>query len=217
MKTDLDTALDLLHTATVGTLATQSRQLPGYPFATALPFVPDERNRPVFLVSTLAEHTRNLLADPRASFLVAAADQANVLAGARMTLVGDVDRAEATPELVARCVRYQPEAEQYLALGDFGFFRMAVRKVRYIAGFARMGWIEESDWQERTVLAPAEEESLVRELAERAPPGVRLLGIDCRGIDIEREGRRDRQRFSRVFDSAGKIGDAARRLLAALR
>src|SRR3569833_1288359 len=127
MKTDLDTALDLLHTATAGTLATQSRQLPGYPFATALPFVPDERNRPVFLVSTLAEHTRNLLADPRASFLVAAADQANVLAGARMTLMGEVDRVEATSELVARCVRYQPEAEQYLALGDFGFFRMAVR------------------------------------------------------------------------------------------
>ena len=131
--------------------------------------------------------------------------------------MGEVDRAEATSELAARCVRYQPEAEQYLALGDFGFFRMAVRKVRYIAGFARMGWIEESDWQETAVLAPAAQESLVSELAARAPPGVRLLGIDCRGIDIEREGRRDRERFSRVFESGAKSGDAAKRLLAALR
>lgn len=217
MKTDIDTALDLLHTAISGTLATQSSHLPGYPFATALPFVADERHRPVFLVSMLAEHTRNLLADRRASFMVSASDQANILAGARMTLVGDAERIEASPALSARYLRYQPEAEQYLALGDFAFFRLSVKTVRYIAGFAHMGWIEESDWSDGAVLAPDEETELIRELADGAPRGIRLLGIDCHGIDIERGDQRDRQRFSRALAATDKIGEGVKRLLAALR
>jgi len=217
MKTDLDTAIDLLHTASSGALATQSRHLPGYPFATALPFATDERHQPVFLVSALAEHTKNLLADARASLMVANSAQVNLLAAARMTLVGDAERIDASPELAARFVRYQPDAEQYLSLGDFAFFRLNVKTVRYIAGFARMGWIEEADWGDGAVLPLAEEALLLRELADSAPPGIRLLGIDCHGIDVERGDKRDRQRFSRVPASTDKIGDGVKRLLAALR
>lgn len=216
MKPTLDTAIHLLHAVSSGTLASHSVQLPGYPFATALPFIPDERHRVIFLVSSLAEHTRNLLADRRASFLVAGHNEQNPLAGARMTLVGDAVRIDAPPELVTRYLRYQPDAEQYLSLGDFAFFQLTPKRVRHIAGFGQMGWVEESDWAQAAVLPLADEAICLRELAGAHPPGMRLLGIDCYGADIERHGKRDRVRLPQPLESPQKIAGSMHRLLAAL-
>jgi putative heme iron utilization protein len=63
-------ALQLLHGQHYATLATHAGQLPGYPYATVLPYVLDEQHRPLLLISALAEHTRNLLADGRCSLSV---------------------------------------------------------------------------------------------------------------------------------------------------
>jgi heme iron utilization protein len=216
MKPDLDTALHLLHSASFGALATQSSQMPEYPFATALPFVPDEQHRPVFLVSRLAEHTKNLLANHRACLLVTAADQSDVLAGPRMSIIGDVARIDASPELIARCVRYQPETEQYLALGDFDFFALTPKKSRYIGGFAQMGWIEETEWAEAKILSPADEAMLIEMLKSELTKGIRLLGIDCYGFDIERDGKRERMKFLEPSGTVADIAASMRTLLAAL-
>lgn len=215
MKPEFDSVLHLLHGAVSGTLATHSLQLPGYPFASALPFAPDESHRPVFLVSGLAEHTKNLMADRRASFLITGSGEP-VLAGSRMTLLGDAVHIEPTAELQARYLRYQPDADQYLSLGDFAFFAFQPKRVRYIGGFAQMGWIEEADWHEATVLTLADEAALIQDLLGELPPGVRLLGLDCYGIDLERQGKRERQRFPNMLDSVEQIRLSARRLLGAL-
>lgn len=216
MKPNVDTAIHLLHTAPSGTLATHSLQLPGYPFATALPFITDEQHCPVFLVSSLAEHTKNLLADKRTSFMVSSAGDGNILTGARMTLAGDTTRFDASPELVARYVRYHPDAEQYLSLGDFVFFRLAPKRIRYIAGFGQMGWIEESDWINAAVLSLVDEAQCMQELIATQQPGVRLLGVDCYGCDIEHQGKRDRLRLGGTIEPPEKICESVKRLLAAL-
>ena len=166
--------------------------MPGYPFATALPFIPDEAHRPVFLLSGLAEHTKNLLDDPKASLLVTDPGHANVLESPRMTLVGDVQRFDASPEMRARYVRYLPEAAQYLELGDFAFFRLTPARTRYIGGFAQMGWLEQDAWDEAQVLRLDEEAALLRDLAAGH---THILGIDCYGIDLARAGRRERIAF----------------------
>lgn len=216
MKPSLDTAIHLLHAVSSGTLATNSAPLPGYPFATALPFVPDEQHRPIFLISRLAEHTKNIVVDSRTSFLVSSPNDANVLTGARMTLVGDAVRVDATPELAARYVRYQPDAEQYLSLGDFAFFQLTPKRIRHIAGFGQMGWIEESDWSDADVLSLADEARCLHEMIGFRHPGVRLLGLDCYGCDIEHHGKRDRLRFGTVLQAPAKITEGAKRVLAAL-
>lgn len=213
MKPTPAIALHLLHRAVSGALATQASHMPGYPFATALPFVPDERHRPVFLLSALAEHTRNLVADPRASFLLTDPDGLDVLDAARMTIVGDAIRLDPTPELVARFVRYQPQAEQYLALGDFSFHALVPKRVRYIGGFAQMGWIEESDWADLTTLSLTEEARIIAELADALSPDVRLLGIDRYGVDIARNGTRERINFPDAAARTADLGAAIRLLL----
>ena len=52
-----------------GVLSTLSKKLDGYPFGSVTPFVLDHQARPVILISTLAEHTKNIAADPRVSLL----------------------------------------------------------------------------------------------------------------------------------------------------
>ncbi|PYO20868.1 MAG: hypothetical protein DMD88_10385, partial [Candidatus Rokuibacteriota bacterium] len=79
----------------VGTLATLSRRHPGHPFASVMPYALDGAGRPLFLISSMAMHTQNLQADPRASLLVTQPglgperqESGDPLARARLTLMG---------------------------------------------------------------------------------------------------------------------------------
>jgi putative heme iron utilization protein len=219
MNIALDQAIHLLHAAASGALATHAAEPAGYPYASALPFMPDELHRPVFLASRLAEHAKNLAGDGRASLLVCAdAHSANqpVSQAARLTVVGDVGRIGPAPALRQRYLRYHPDAEAYIDLGDFDFYLLTPRRARHIAGFARMGWLDGAEWPTLPALSLEDEAQLLQALAGLQPAGVRLLGLDCLGMDIERKGRRERQRFPRPLPSAQEIGDSARRLLPAL-
>ena len=211
MKIHFDSIIHLLHGAHSGSLATQSTRMPGYPFASLLPFVPDEQHRPVFLLSRLAEHTKNLIADCRASFLVHHANGQNVLMSERVSLLGDTQCIDASPQLLARYLRYQPDAERYLDLGDFTFFRLLPKGARYVAGFGQMGWIEEADWASSAVLPLEDEGELIHELSAMQPAGVKLLGLDCYGFDLERADRRERQRYPNGALSADRIAEAVKR------
>jgi putative heme iron utilization protein len=213
MKIHFDTVIQLMHKTSYGVLATQSTQVAGYPFASILPFILDEQHCPVFLISSLAEHTKNVLADHRASLLVSSPDGHNVLTGARLTVVGDATRFEASQELVARYLRYQPDAKQYLELGDFAFFRLTPKRARYVAGFGEMGWIEEVEWANAAVLSLIDEAKFCQEIL---PMGIRLLGLDCYGVDIERQGKRERQQFPNAPVTTKNADEVMKRFLAAL-
>lgn len=194
MKLVVEPVINLLHQAACSTLATQSAQLPGYPYATVVPNVLDECHRPLLLVSALAEHTKNLLADHRVSLSLLESGTANVQTAARITLLGDAEPFDPAELLTARYLRYLPDAAQYLEL-DFMFFRVNLKRVRFIAGVGKMGWLEAAQWAAVPSLSLAREGALV-EIAQRAAPtGIRILGVDGYGIDYEADGFRDRQAF----------------------
>ena len=194
MKLVVEPVINLLHQAACSTLATQSAQLPGYPYATVVPNVLDECHRPLLLVSALAEHTKNLLADHRVSLSLLESGTANVQTAARITLLGDAEPFDPEELLKARYLRYLPDAAQYLEL-DFMFFRVNPKRVRFIAGVGKMGWLEAAQWAAVPSLSLAREGALV-EIAQRAAPtGIRILGVDGYGIDYEADGFRDRQAF----------------------
>lgn len=212
MNLSFTPAINLLHRIGQATLATHSTQLPGYPHASALPVVPDSGHCPLLLISRLAEHTRNLQADPRASLLVYDDSGSGVLGGARLTLLGDFRPIAAEPALIERYLRYQPEAEAYLSLGDFGFYRMMPQRARFIAGFGQMGWLEGEGWQQLPVLDCIDETQLLQQLAPLVPAGSRLLGIDRFGIDLQRQDNRQRLDFAAVQEPA-RLAAAAAALL----
>src|ERR1700691_1792500 len=84
-------ARTLLHVGRIGSLSTLSLKQPGFPFGSVMPYGLESRGRPIFLISTMAMHTQNLQADPRASLLVTQADASgDPLGASRVTLVGEV-------------------------------------------------------------------------------------------------------------------------------
>ena len=194
MKLDLAPVLNLLHSAHASTLATQFTQMTGYPYATVIPNILDEQHRPILLISALAEHTKNLLSDPKVSISVTESGVPNVQDGQRMTLVGDAEQFVPGDALKARYLRYLPAAEQYLML-DFMFFRIQPKRLRYIGGVGKMGWLETEVLDAVPSLSLAEEATLLAEAQAIAPSNITLLGIDPFGIDYLADEFRDRSAF----------------------
>jgi len=197
LKIPAHAPLNLLHRVALGTLATHSRQPQGFPYPTILPFALDARHRPTILVSRLAEHTRNLEGDARAGFLVADAPDGNVLDAQRVTLLGTFEPIDASPLFVRRYLRFQPDAERYLALGDFAFWAMSIERLRYIGGFGMMGWLDGSELDPLEPLALDEEAALLErfDAHPRHTSDVALLGVDRYGADFRINGVRTRHTF----------------------
>ena len=61
----------------------------GYPFGTLVDFASDGAGMPIFCLSPLAIHARNLMEDPRCSLVVQMPGWTG-LANARVTIFGDV-------------------------------------------------------------------------------------------------------------------------------
>jgi hypothetical protein len=138
-------ARTLLHQARTGALATLSCRRPGHPFASLMPYALDAEGRPLFLISALAEHTRNLEADPRASLLVTQPGaEGEPLAAARVTLMGEARRLPADEAAAARALYLarHPAAGGWVDFGDFAFWRLDPTDVYFVGGFAAMGWVD---------------------------------------------------------------------------
>ena len=92
---------------------------------------------PLLLLSRLAVHTRNILADPRVSLMIDERRAGDPLEGARVMLMG---RAAATgdPEARRRYLARQPEAEAFAGFADFAVYRVALSGAHLVAGFGRI-------------------------------------------------------------------------------
>ena len=139
-------ARNLLKAATTGSLGTLSEG--GAPFVSLVACLDDGSGRPVFLFSALAEHTRNLKRDPRASLLVAAEAPKATLDRPRLSLVGRMEwltgaAAEQTKQQFADRL---PEAKVWVTLPDFQAARLNLDEVRYVGGFARAAALSVDDY-----------------------------------------------------------------------
>lgn len=77
------------HTHLCTVMSTMHHRRTGYPFGTLVDFACDGAGQPIFCLSPLAIHTRNILADPRCSMVVQMPGWSG-LANARVTIFGDV-------------------------------------------------------------------------------------------------------------------------------
>jgi len=144
-------ARTLLHVGSIGSLSTLSRKQPGFPFGSVMPYGLDDSGRPIFLISTMAMHTQNLMADPRASLLVVQPDvSGDPLGASRVTLVGSAAKVPGPEVAEARKLyleRYE-NSRYWVDFEDFSFFHLDVVDVYYVGGFGVMGWVSASDYIE---------------------------------------------------------------------
>lgn len=206
-----------------GILSTVSARLAGYPFGSVVPFALDARARPVLLVSALAEHTRNLAVDPRASLVVHAYEK-DVQAGPRLTLVGDSAPLPQGDPACERYLRRFPDASRLLALGDFSFRTIVPRTLLFVQGFGRIDWIDADAFAPPPDQVSAAEAEILdhmntehadtlllycKALAGTDAQEACATGVDCEGIDIRANGRL--LRFD--FDAAALDAPAVRNRL----
>ena len=178
-------------------------------FASFLPYVCDEAGRVLLVMSRLAEHTQNVLLDEKVSFLVH--DAAANLSGARLTILGDLQRVESEPLLLARLTRQNPELASYLAMSDFSIWRLWPRRARYIAGFGKMGWLEGEEWEGAPSLSLSQEATLLLELAGSV--ALELLGVDYAGLDVRHGDQIMRYRFESQCVDLNEVQIAAKAVL----
>lgn len=147
----------LLATERVATLATQSARHAGFPFASVMPYALVDDAAPLFLISGMAIHTQNLIADPRSSLLVMqSGSDADPLGSPRATLLGTASRVESTDALRAAYLDRHASAKYWIDFSDFAFYRLDVTEVYFVGGFGVMGWVDAGEYRiaEPDPLAP---------------------------------------------------------------
>jgi heme iron utilization protein len=121
-------------------LATLDSQ--GWPYVSLVLVAQDERGQPLLLLSDLAEHTKNIKRDGRASLLFdGTAGVAEPLAGPRLTVMGRIEPAPEAADLALYLARH-PGAEAWAAMRDFRLYRLVPTRGHLVAGFGRIAWIE---------------------------------------------------------------------------
>jgi len=213
----------LLRSRREGALATLMAGT-GDPYCSLVNLASHPDGSPILLISGLAVHTRNILADPRVSLMLDERAPGDPLEGARIMVQGHAERVrEEQLQLVRR--RYlaaHPSAEGFVDFADFFFFRIIPTGVHLVAGFGRILDLKPeqflTDLSEAHALIEAEAGAVAHMNTDHRDAlnlyATRLLGrssgdwhctsIDPDGIDLQDGGVTLRLDFpERVTDASG--------------
>ncbi len=131
-------AANIIRKAPTAALATLDR-VGGHPYVSFVTTAVDGDGSPILLLSQLARHTQNLLADPRISLLYTPTNlsKGDPLARARVTILG---RALSTtnPSIRTHFLANHPDASLYVDFPDFAFYSLNVSNAHFIGGFGRI-------------------------------------------------------------------------------
>jgi hypothetical protein len=214
-------ARELVRAHRSGVLSTHSLKFPGFPYGSALPHVADASGRPVLLISHLAEHTHNIEADPRVSFIVCGAGP-DLQAQPRVTTLGEACATD-DEAVAARYLRFYPEHRQYLEIGGFRFYLLEPFQVRYIQGFGGLHWLAGSSFTGVPAGVALAEEEIVAHMNQEHRDAMRdycrfvhgvdcpapeMAGVDCDGFDLRAGDRLLRFAFDTPAGSAGEVRNA---------
>ena len=140
-------SMTMAHKMGTATLCTISKNEGNYPYGSFVTYAMYKGN-PIFLISKLAEHTKNLVSNCKSSLLIAEGGDENPLALGRVTLVGDCTKLSKKDLPVAKSIFLDkhPSARFYVEFEDFDFYCLKVDSIRYIGGFGRMSWVDKKQW-----------------------------------------------------------------------
>jgi putative heme iron utilization protein len=200
-----------------------------WPYASLVLVAVDHDLSPILLISTLAEHTKAIAADPRVSLLFdGTGGLPQPLTGPRVTLLGRADRTD-EERLKQRFLRRHPDAEMYAGFRDFSFYRVTLERSHLVGGFGKIRWIAPAELLAVPTLPELAEgeEGIVNHMNEDHADAVqlyaakllglpgdgwRMTGIDREGIDLRRAGDVARLAFDQPLRTAAE----ARSVLVAL-
>jgi heme oxygenase (biliverdin-IX-beta and delta-forming) len=215
----------LMRTAVKGSLATLDHDT-GHPYVSLVLVATEPDGTPVFLLSLLARHGKNLRKDARASLLLdGTGERAEPLTGNRLTLFGEI-HPSSSPTARRRFIARHPSARDYVDFGDFSIYTLGISSGHFIGGFGRIFTIEAPQLLTRIddaqALIDAEPDIIehmnsdhadavalyATELAGCPAGDWRMCGIDPEGIDLLQRTNAARIDFPEPVHSAAEARQA---------
>jgi len=199
-----------------GVLSTISLDVPGYPFGSVTPYCMDRLCRPIIYISPIAQHTRNILKDPRVSLTVVERGESDdVQSRGRTTCIANAVEADSDSDIRERYFRYFPSARQYDQTHSFVFFRLELVRVRFIGGFGQIFWVEPNEFSLPNPFSAADETRIVQHMNDDHADVLRrltggpctMVGLDSEGFDLLKAERKIRIPFAQSVSTM----DEARR------
>src|SRR5271168_2279261 len=160
----------LLRLARVGALATIDGAV-GAPLTTLVGVASDWDGSPLFLMSELSRHTRNLAGDARASLLLTSTGgRGDPLNRPRLTVGGPI-APHPDPTSRRRYLQRNPKAGLYASFADFSIRRLQIETIHFNGGFGRADALRPLD-----LLTPAGDIGQLVEAEPRLLQEVQSLG-----------------------------------------
>ena len=130
------------HTGILSTLSNEE-DIKGYPFGSLTPYAIDKHGEAIILISDIAQHTKNILSDPRVSLTIIETMNGEVQAKGRFTYLGKAIKVPdiEIDDVSQRYTSLYPESKGYFDAHGFSFYRIKFEKGRFIGGFGKIFWI----------------------------------------------------------------------------
>jgi putative heme iron utilization protein len=209
-------ARSLLRRRRQGALATLMAD-DGAPYCSLANVGSNADGSPILLISRLALHTKNILADSRVSLMLDERTSGDPLEGARIMVAGRAEEAGANDLdlLRRRYLNAHPSAEVFANFKDFSFFRINPSGAHLVAGFGRIVDLRPeqflTDISDAAPLLKAEQGAIEHmnadhrdamqlyaiKLCGAEAANWRCTGCDPDGMDMEADGRTLRLDFPR--------------------
>jgi putative heme iron utilization protein len=217
-------ARSLLRRSRQGALATLMAGR-GDPYCSLVNVASHPDGSPILLISRLALHTQNILADSRVSLMLDERVEGDPLEGSRIMLAGRAEPAGAADlEIMRR--RYlnaHPTAEVFVNFKDFAFFRIRRTAAHLVAGFGRIVDLRPeqflTDISDAGALLEAEPDAIdhmnadhrdatnlyATRLLGAAPADWRCTGCDPDGLDLQAGAKTLRLDFPERVTGPGEL------------
>ena len=217
-------ARQLLAGRLYGVISTLGADRPDQPFGSVAPYCLGYDGAPVFLLSDLAQHAKNLTVNPRAALTLLADFTGDVQQAARLTGEGEILSMGEDSDAAERYFRYFPQARAYHEELGFRFYGLRPQRWHFNSGFATARWFGNDRILRVNPFSGEEEAGIVdhmnadhadalsrylagagKEVSASAAP--RLCGVDGEGMDIASGDSIERIAFPRPVDSPEALRD----------
>ncbi|HEY0233551.1 MAG TPA: DUF2470 domain-containing protein [Afipia sp.] len=209
----------------LATLMAQESGKAGDPYCSLVATATDSDGSPLLLISRLAIHTKNILADARVSLMLDERTAGDPLEGSRIMLAGAARQIDGDGLVIARrrYLEAHPSAEMFVDFPDFLFFRIEVQGAHLVAGFGRIVDLKAAqfltDISEAGALVAAEPDIIAHMNADHreamnlyaavllgAAPGEWICtGCDPDGLDLQNEKQVLRLPFPQRVNEPGAL------------
>jgi putative heme iron utilization protein len=143
-------------------LSTHSVDVEGYPFGSVVPYCLNKEGKPIILISTIAQHTKNILSNPKVSLIATEGGADDLQTVGRITYIANAEKLDSSDtDSMERYYHYFPHSRGYHQTHDFDFYQLQPVRIRFIGGFGQIYWVEKEDFILANPFSFEEEKSMI--------------------------------------------------------